>query len=107
MCVVSYLFYQICKNKQLYIVSYYFTYVNINTCTLNIDKMFQTKQASKQAHEIMEQAHVLWPITFQGSGPSGPILFSCEKNLTLIKVIILERVYELQKHSAILLTYIK
>ena len=21
----------------------------------------------------------IWPITFQGSGPSGPILFSCEK----------------------------
>ena len=21
----------------------------------------------------------LWPITFQGSGPSGPILFSCEQ----------------------------
>ena len=23
----------------------------------------------------------IWPITFQGSGPSGPILFSCEKIL--------------------------
>ena len=22
----------------------------------------------------------IWPITFQGSGPSGPILFSCEKS---------------------------
>ena len=22
---------------------------------------------------------IIWPITFQGSGPSGPILFSCEK----------------------------
>ena len=22
----------------------------------------------------------IWPITFQGSGPSRPILFSCEKN---------------------------
>ena len=22
----------------------------------------------------------IWPTTFQGSGPSGPILFSCEKN---------------------------
>ena len=21
----------------------------------------------------------IWPITFQGSGPSGPILYSCEK----------------------------
>ena len=21
----------------------------------------------------------IWPITFQGSGPSGPILFNCEK----------------------------
>ena len=21
----------------------------------------------------------IWPITFQGSGPSGPFLFSCEK----------------------------
>ena len=21
----------------------------------------------------------IWPITFQGSGPSGPIFFSCEK----------------------------
>ena len=21
----------------------------------------------------------IWPITFQSSGPSGPILFSCEK----------------------------
>ena len=21
----------------------------------------------------------IWPITFQGNGPSGPILFSCEK----------------------------
>ena len=29
----------------------------------------------------------IWPITFQGSGPSGPILFSCEKNLNLIKNI--------------------
>ena len=26
----------------------------------------------------------IWPITFQGSGPSGPILFRCEKNLTSI-----------------------
>ena len=29
----------------------------------------------------------IWPITFQGNGPSGPILFSCEKNLVLIKNI--------------------
>ena len=23
---------------------------------------------------------IIWPISFQGSGPSGPILFSCEKS---------------------------
>ena len=34
----------------------------------------------------------IWPITFQGNGPSGPILFSCEKNLTLIKIFILQQV---------------
>ena len=34
----------------------------------------------------------IWPITFQGSGPSGPILFSC-----LIKIFILHPVYELHK----------
>ena len=40
----------------------------------------------------------IWPITFKGSGPSGPILFSClEKNLTLIKIFNLQRVYELHK----------
>ena len=34
----------------------------------------------------------IWPITFQGSGPNGPIPFSCENNLTLIKMFILQRV---------------
>ena len=33
----------------------------------------------------------IWPIPFQGSGPSGPILFSCEK------IFILQGVYELHK----------
>ena len=38
----------------------------------------------------------IWPNTFQGSGPSGPILFSCEK-ITLIQIFILQRVYQLHK----------
>ena len=29
----------------------------------------------------------IWPITFQGSGPSGPTLFSCAENHTLIIII--------------------
>ena len=28
----------------------------------------------------------IWPVAFQGSGHRGPILFSCEKNLTLKKI---------------------
>ena len=39
----------------------------------------------------------IWSITFKGSGPSGPFLFSCEKNLTLIKIFILQRGYLLHK----------
>ena len=32
--------------------------------------------------ESLSHDFKIWPITFQGSGPSGPNLFSCEKNLT-------------------------
>ena len=42
----------------------------------------------------------IWPITFQGSGPSGPILFSCEKK-SLMKIFILQQLYELQKTESI------
>ena len=29
--------------------------------------------------ESLSHDFKIWPITFQGSGPSGPILFRCEK----------------------------
>ena len=44
------------------------------------------------SHDFM-----IWPITFQGSGPSGPILFSFEKNLIVIKKIHHTAIYELYK----------
>ena len=40
----------------------------------------------------------IWPITFQGSGPCGPIRLSSEKiSLKLIKIFILQGVYEQNK----------
>ena len=39
----------------------------------------------------------IWPVIFKGSGPSEPILFTCEKKLTLIKIFILQQTYELHK----------
>ena len=30
-------------------------------------------------HFLRPSDFKIWPITFQGSGPSGPILFSCEQ----------------------------
>ena len=39
----------------------------------------------------------IWPITFQGSWPSGPSLFSCEKSHFINKNIYLQRVYEFHK----------
>ena len=31
-------------------------------------------------HGSLSHDFKIWPITFQGSGPSGPMFFSCEKS---------------------------
>ena len=43
----------------------------------------QQKVAGLQIYggpESLSHDFIIWPITFQGSGPSGPILLSCEKS---------------------------
>ena len=55
---------------------------NRNLITLKHNKIFTCAFAGLQIYAgpgSLSHAFKIWPITFQGSGPSGPILFSCEK----------------------------
>ena len=72
--------------------------------SIKVDNSVDPHQMALQAFRFMVglghcpmMKYEIWPITFQGSEPIRPILFSCVKILTLIKIFILQRVYELQK----------